>query len=108
MKVGCVEKRAIKARLIARGFKDLQATRGDLHTFSGTASFSSQRVVNATAAQYGFVLCTIDISAAFLKGTSFHQIAEITGEPLRSVQFSVAPEDAALLRQSHPQHWAPI
>ena len=29
----------------------------------------------------------MDISAAFLKGMTYEKIAEMTGEPLRSVQF---------------------
>ena len=41
----------------------------------------------------------MDISAAFLKGMTFEEIAAVTGEPLRSVQFEVPPRDAWLVQQ---------
>ena len=41
----------------------------------------------------------MDISAAFLKGMAFKEIAELTGEPLRKVQFEFPAADAWLLRQ---------
>merc|ERR1712218_30125 len=41
----------------------------------------------------------MDISAAFLKGMTFEEIAATTGEPLRSVQFEVPPRDAWLVQQ---------
>ena len=41
----------------------------------------------------------MDISTAFLKGMTYHEIAKITGEPLRSVQFDFPPADAWLIRQ---------
>ena len=43
-------------------------------------------------------LFSMDISAAFLKGMTFKQIAEITGEKLRSVQFNFPPADAWILQ----------
>ena len=41
----------------------------------------------------------MDISAAFLKGMTYEKIAEITGEPLRSVQFDFPRQDAWILQQ---------
>ena len=41
----------------------------------------------------------MDISAAFLKGMTYEKIAEMTGEPLRSVQFDFPRHDAWLLQQ---------
>merc|ERR1711923_237521 len=41
----------------------------------------------------------MDISAAFLKGMTFKEIAALTGEPLRNVQFEVPPKDAWLVQQ---------
>merc|ERR1712051_155888 len=41
----------------------------------------------------------MDISAAFLKGMTFEEIATLTGEPLRQVQLEVPPKDALLVQQ---------
>ena len=45
--------KVIKARLTARGFKDLQAFSEDHQTYSGTASKWGQREINITAANPG-------------------------------------------------------
>ena len=79
--------RIIKARLTARGFKDTQAFEENIKTYSGTAAKWSQRAVNAHAAQMQYTLFSMDISAAFLKGMTYKEIAKVTGDPLRSVQF---------------------
>ena len=91
--------RIIKARLTARGFKDAQAFEDNIKTYSGTASKWSQRAVNAHAAQMQYTLFSMDISAAFLKGMTYREIAKVTGDPLRSVQFDFPAKDAWLLRQ---------
>ena len=46
-----------------------------------------------------YTLFSMDISAAFLKGMTYKEIAKVTGEPLRSVQFDFPANDAWLLRQ---------
>ena len=89
----------IKARLTARGFKDIQAFSENVTTYSGTAAKWSQRLINAHAAQFEHQLFSMDISAAFLKGMTYEKIAEITGEPLRSVQFDFPRQDAWILQQ---------
>ena len=43
-------------------------------------------------------LFSMDISAAFLKGLTFKEISNITGETLRNVQFDFPAADAWLLR----------
>ena len=63
--------RIIKARLTARGFKDMQAFSDQVKTYSGTATKWAQRAVNGHAAQSGFTLFSMDISAALLKGLTF-------------------------------------
>ena len=68
-------------------------------TYSGTASKWGQREINIMAANTGYKLFSMDISAAFLKGVTFEEIAALTGEPLRSVQFEVPPRDAWLVQQ---------
>ena len=58
--------RIIQARLVVRGFKDLQAAQ--LSTFAGTTTRWGQRLVNSVAAQHGWPLFTADVSQAFLMG----------------------------------------
>ncbi len=90
-------KHFIKARLTMRGFKDHD---DNLATFAGTATRWGQRVVNAiTAQQSDWVLFSFDVSAAFAKGLSFKELSELTGEPLRVVQFELHPDDIKLLRE---------
>ena len=91
--------RIIKARLTARGFKDYQAYEENIATFAGTASKMAQRMVCAFAAQQDYVLFSMDISAAFLKGLTFTEISKITGEPLRSVQFSLPSNCVHILKR---------
>ena len=91
--------RIIKARLTARGFKDLQAFSDNVTTYSGTATKWAQRMVNQHAAQFQHELFSMDISAAFLKGMTYDKIAQITGEPLRSVQFDFPRQDAWILQK---------
>ena len=68
--------RIVKARLTARGFKDMQAFTENVKTYSGTATKWAQRAVNAHAAQMGYTLFSMDISAAFLKGMTFKEIKD--------------------------------
>ena len=63
------------------------------------ATKSGQSMINGFAAQQGYTLFSMDISAAFLKGLTFQQISELTGQPLRSVQFKVPGNSVHLLRR---------
>eukprot|EP00975_Prorocentrum_lima_P012692 2689054-Prorocentrum_lima.AAC.1 len=74
----------MKARLTARGFKDMQAYTENIKTYSGTATRWAQRAVNAYAAQMNHTLLIMYISAAFLKGMTLQEIASETGYNLRS------------------------
>ena len=66
-------KRIIQARLVVRGFKDLQAAQPS--TFAGTSTRWGQRLVNSTAAQHCWPLLTSDVSQAFLRGLTFEHAA---------------------------------
>ena len=89
--------RIIKARLTMRGFKDRCLT---METYAGTATRAGQRIVNSQAAlDPDFVLFSFDVSQAFAKGMTFEQIAQLTGAPLREVEFDLAPEDVQLLHK---------
>ena len=87
----------IKVRLTMRGFKDSAVA---LDTFAGTASRWAQRLVNSVAAtEKDFVLFSLDVSKAFAKGMTFKELFELTGQPLREVQFVLQPKDIAHLRK---------
>ena len=87
----------IKSRLTVRGFKD---TCQDLETYAGTATRWAQRLIVALAVLLDLPMFTIDVTGAFAKGLNWEQLAELTGESIREVQFELTrPEDIALLRQ---------
>ena len=77
----------------------MQAFAENVTTYSGTASTWAHRLVKQHAAQFQHELFSMDISAAFLKGMTYQKISEMTGEPLRSVQFDIPRHDAWLLQQ---------
>lgn len=67
--------RIIRMRLVLRGFMDLEAY--SLDTFSGTARRQSQRIVASEAAcNKEWVLASLDIDKAFLKGFTYKELAE--------------------------------
>ena len=89
--------RAIKCRLTMRGFRDRQDS---LETFAGTASRAGQRAVNSIAAQDpDMILFSFDVSQAFAKGLTFEELAQLTGTPLRQVEFDLQAGDVELLRK---------
>ena len=77
--------KSVKARLTVHGFKDCDANW--LQTYAGTAARWSQRVVTSVAAQQSWEILTADIGNAFLKGLTFKELAELTGEPERRASF---------------------
>ena len=83
-------------RMTQRGFKDVDAA--DLLTFAGTSSRVSQRIVVSEAAVQGWHLTAIDVEKASLKGITYKQLAELSGDPVREVNFEVTAEVAAILR----------
>ena len=90
-------KRIIQARLVVRGFKDLQAAQ--LSTFAGTTTRWGQRLVNSIAVQHGWPLFVADVSQAFLRGLTFEQASHMKDEAQRSVQFTVPPGSVPILQQ---------
>ena len=89
--------RTIRARLTVRGFKDRQAA--DLDTYSGTAQRYAQRLVVSEAVRRGWDLATADIEKAFLQGVTYDELAELTGEPKREVNFMLPMSCVPLLRK---------
>ena len=86
------KQRIIRMRMALRGFKDLEADR--VANFSATTSRLSQRLINSqTATRPDFIEISIDINKAFLKGLTYEELAQLTGEPKRNVAF-VLPKGA--------------
>eukprot|EP00959_Pyramimonas_sp_CCMP1952_P287065 6003217-Pyramimonas_sp.AAC.1 len=73
--------KAVKARLVIRGFMDQQ--QGGLDTASLTARRTSQRLVLSVGVQYGWAIFSWDIGNAFLRGLSFTEIKEQGAEVMR-------------------------
>ena len=94
--------RIVQARLVVRGFKDLQAAQ--LSTFAGTTTRWGQRLVNSVAAQHQWPLFTADVSQAFLRGLTFEQAAQLKDEVRRDVQFTVPPGSVNILRRLPGYH----
>eukprot|EP00975_Prorocentrum_lima_P034383 7228963-Prorocentrum_lima.AAC.1 len=61
----------------------MQAYTEHIKTFGGIAMEWAQRVVDAYAAQTNYMLLSTDLSAAFLEGMTFKEIAKETGGTLR-------------------------
>ena len=84
-------------RLVLRGFMDFEAF--NLETYAGTARRTSQRLLASEAAcNRGFVLASLDIDKAFLKGFTYQELAAATGEQERLVCFKLPAGSAAILR----------
>ena len=83
-------------RMTQRGFKDSEAE--GLLTFSGTSSRISQRLIVSEAVIRDWPLAAIDVKKAFLKGITYKELAEMSGEPIRNVCFELNAETASILR----------
>ena len=91
------KKRAVRARLAARGFKDKLKLATE--TYSGTTSRWGQRSISAAAAMYGYRLWTIDVPKAFLRGLTFQQLSDATGEEELHMQLELPAGTIPLLRK---------
>eukprot|EP00971_Amphidinium_carterae_P264591 5248710-Amphidinium_carterae.1 len=92
----------LRARMVVRGFKDLQwhnTMEAKQDAFSGTASRSSQRLILATAAQHSLDILCLDVAQAFLKGCTFQQLVDEYGQAPRKVQFRMPREGLAELKR---------
>ena len=89
--------RTIRARLTLRGFKDQD--RGDVDRYAGTSSRVAQKLIVSEAVRQKRVLLTTDISKAFLQGVTYKELSELTGKPMREVNFYLPMSNVHLLRQ---------
>ena len=70
-----------------------------LDTFSGTAKRTSQRLLaSESAVNPHFIIASLDVDKAFLKGFTYAELAEATGEHERIVCFTLPPGSSAILR----------
>ena len=77
---------------------DLEAFSVD--TFSGTARRQSQRLLASEAACHpDWIIASLVIDKAFLKGFTYKELAEATGKKERIVCFRLPPGSASLLRK---------
>ena len=71
----------------------------DVEAYSGTARRANQRLLASTAAcKKHWIIASLDISVAFLKGLTYRELAEATGEKEREVCFTLPPGSASALR----------
>jgi hypothetical protein len=89
--------RQIRARLTVRGFKD--NAKNDVDRYAGTSSKCSQKILVSEAVRRGWDICTTDISKAFLQGVTYKELAALTGEPEREVNFYLPAANISLLRR---------
>ena len=77
--------RNIRARLTVRGFKD--SDKADIDRYAGTSSKCSQKLLVSEAVRNQWLVFTADISKAFLQGVTYEELAQLTGNPVREVNF---------------------
>ena len=90
-------RKIVRARLTLRGFKDRDAD--NLEKYAGTSQRYSQRLLASEAANRCWPIMSTDISKAFLQGVTYEELARITGEPLRDVNFYLPNDTIAVLKQ---------
>lgn len=89
--------RIVRMRLTLRGFKDVDADL--IATYAGTSARLSQRVIVSEAVCRGWPLKALDVKKAFLKGVSYKELAEATGEAEREVNFDLSPDAVEILKK---------
>ncbi len=82
-------RRVVRARLCIRGFKDVD--KDLVAKYAGTSQRYTQRILCSEAVIRGWDIANTDISKAFLQGVTYKELAEMTGEPLREVNFDLPP-----------------
>eukprot|EP00959_Pyramimonas_sp_CCMP1952_P297909 6231807-Pyramimonas_sp.AAC.1 len=89
--------RTIRLRLVLRGCMGLESV--DVETCPGTVRRSSQRLLASTAARKKqWIIASLDINMASLKGLTYQELAEATGDKERVVRFALPPGSAIAVR----------
>ena len=89
-------RRIMRARLTLLGFKDIHAS--SVERYAGTSQRYSQRLLCSEAANRGWPIASTDISKAFLQAVTYAEVAALTGEPERDVNFYLPPDSIAALK----------
>ena len=85
------EGRVIKVRMTVRGFKDRESW---METYAGTAPRGDQRIIDSISVlDPSWDEFSLDVGKAFAKGMTFAELSELTGQPMRAVEFQVNGED---------------
>ena len=71
----------------------------NLTTYSGTTSRLCQRLVVSEAVIRGWPMAAIDVRKTLLKGITYKELAAMTGEPERNVNFELDAKSARVIRQ---------
>jgi len=87
----------IRARLTVRGFKDTD--KDQVARYAGTSARSSQKLIVSEAVLRSWDIATADISKAFLQGVTYKELAELSGEKEREVNFFLPAKQIPLLRK---------
>ena len=82
----------IRMRMTQRGLKDVDAE--SLQVFSGTSSRLSQLIVVSECVVRKWMMTTLDVKKVFLKGATYQELADLTCEATRDVNFEVTADTA--------------
>ncbi len=70
-----------------------------METYAGTASRVDQRIIDSISVlDPSWDEFSLDVGKAFAKGMTFAELSELTGQPMRAVEFQVNGEDLEILR----------
>ena len=70
-----------------------------MSAYAGTASRWAQRLVVSEAVLRGWPIVSADVAKAFLQGTTYRELAELSGEPEREVNFTLPPASVDVLKR---------
>ena len=73
--------------------------KGTAASYAGTSQRHSQRIVCSEAVNQHWDIYNTDISKAFLQGITYKELQELTGEPLREVNFYLPPWCVPIIRR---------
>jgi hypothetical protein len=89
--------RVIHARLTVRGFED--SDRRDVDRYAGASSRCPQKFLVSEAIERGRDIAATDVSKALLRGVAYEELAELTGEKPREVNFYLPASNIPLLQK---------
>eukprot|EP00972_Heterocapsa_arctica_P047334 6982433-Heterocapsa_arctica.AAC.1 len=70
-----------------------------MSAYAGKASRWAQRLVVSEAVLQGWPLASCDVAKAFLQGLAYQELAEMSGEPEREVNFTLPLASVEVLKR---------